>query len=499
MATKVHMEALSPTMEEGQIVKWLKSEGDEVSSGDILAEIETDKATMELVARGEGVLRAVLLSEGDTAPVGAVIGVIGEADEDIDDIVSEAEGASGSSGSDDVDDDEGGEDEEGDGTEKDDGAAGDDGADDDAAADGDEDESPDDEEDEAEQGDEEADEGDEEADEGDREADKSKSEQDMGKSDDGGRRLKASPLARRLAEEAGIDLASVSGSGPGGRIVKADVEEAASAPPEQEPAEAPAAAPSRGAPDKAAKADRRTPPPEDWSDAGATEGHEDVKVSQMRKTIARRLTESLSPVPHFFLTIEVDMGRVMEARKSINEAVEKDGDRVSFNDFVLKATAAALRKHPSCNAAWHDDVIRKFDHVHIGVAVAVEDGLITPVVQHADRKGLVQISREVKEMAGRAREKKLQPDEYTGATFSISKLGMFGIREFTAIINPPEAGILAVGAVEEIPVAVDGELTVRPRMRVTMSCDHRVIDGATGAQFLKTFKTMLEEPAAILI
>jgi len=234
-------------------------------------------------------------------------------------------------------------------------------------------------------------------------------------------------------------------------------------------------------------------------DAGAAEGYEELKVSQMRKTIARRLTESLSPVPHFFLTIEVDMGRVMEARKSVNAAVEKEGDRVSVNDFVLKATAAALRKHPACNAAWHEDVIRRFGHVHVGVAVAVEDGLITPVIKHADRKGLVQISREVKELAGRARQKRLQPDEYTGSTFSISNLGMFGIREFTAIINPPEAGILAVGGIEEIPVVVDGAVVIRPRMRVTMSCDHRVIDGATGAQFLQTLRAMLEEPAAILI
>ncbi len=224
-----------------------------------------------------------------------------------------------------------------------------------------------------------------------------------------------------------------------------------------------------------------------------------MKVSQMRKTIARRLTESLSPVPHFFLTIEVDMSRVMEARKTVNAVIEKDGDKVSVNDFVLRATASALAKHPWCNAAWHEDTIRKFDHVHIGVAVAVEDGLITPVIKHADRKGLVQISREVKEMAGRARQKKLKPEEYTGSTFSISNLGMFGISEFTAIINPPEAGILAVGAVEDTPVVVDGEVVVRPRMRVTMSCDHRVIDGATGSEFLGTLRAMLEEPAAILL
>lgn len=450
MATKVHMEALSPTMEEGQIVKWVKSEGDSVSSGDILAEIETDKATMELVARGDGLLRTVLLGEGDTAPVGAVIGVIAAADEDIEAIVADAGGAALASGP----------------------AAAEapvSGADSDPAP---------------------------------AEAPGATSTNDANPQSDqdlqpaaapaSGGRVKASPLARRLAEEAGIDLGAVSGSGPGGRIVKADVESAASAPPA-----APAAAPS--APAESADARPAAPKPEPWDDAGASEGFDELKVSQMRKTIARRLTESLSPVPHFFLTIEVDMGRVMEARKSVNAAIEKDGDRVSVNDFVLKATAAALQKHPACNSAWHDDVIRRFNHVHIGVAVAVEDGLITPVIKHADRKGLVQISREVKELAGRARKKRLQPDEYTGSTFSISNLGMFGIREFTAIINPPEAGILAIGGIEEIPVAVDGEVVVRPRMRVTMSCDHRVIDGATGSQFLQTLQAMLEEPAAILI
>jgi pyruvate dehydrogenase E2 component (dihydrolipoamide acetyltransferase) len=295
-----------------------------------------------------------------------------------------------------------------------------------------------------------------------------------------GGRIKASPVARRLAAEAGVDLGVIDGSGPGGRIVKRDVEAAREAGP-------PPAAPAT-----------RAPAPEAWADAGAREGHEEVRVSQMRKTIARRLTESLSPVPHFFLTIEVDMGRVLEARKTLNASLEKAGDKISVNDFVLKATATALQKHPDCNAAWADTVINRYHHVHIGVAVAVEDGLITPVVKHADRKGLVQISREVREMAGRARIKKLTPDEYTGSTFSVSNLGMFGIREFTGIINPPEAGILAIGGVEEIPVAVDGQVVIRPRMRVTMSCDHRVIDGAVGAQYLQALGTLLEKPAILL-
>ncbi|MDX1495713.1 MAG: dihydrolipoamide acetyltransferase family protein, partial [Longimicrobiales bacterium] len=219
----------------------------------------------------------------------------------------------------------------------------------------------------------------------------------------------------------------------------------------------------------------------------------------MRKTIAKRLVTSIGPVPTFYLTIDVDMTRAMEARRSLNAALEDDGVKISFNDIVLKATAAALRQHPNCNAQWHDDHIRRYNAVHLGVAVAIEDGLITPIIRNAHRKGLVQIGEEVKEMAGRAREKKLKPEEYTGATFSVSNLGMFGIHEFTAIINPPEAGILAVGGIEETPVVVDGEVVVRPRMRVTMSCDHRVIDGAQGSRFLQTLKTMLEEPAAILL
>ena len=433
MATKVHMEALSPTMEEGQVVRWLKGEGDVVANGDILAEIETDKATMELVARGDGTLRAILIGEGGTAPVGEVIAVIAEPDEDISEFTAGA-GTAASGDSEAVAD-----------TAPTGGAA---------PA-----EAP----------------------------EASVESAPAAPAGESGGRVKASPVARRLAEEAGLDLGRVAGSGPGGRIIKRDVEAARGAPVPAAPA-APAA-PARPS----------SPAPEPWSDAGASESHEEVRVSQMRKTIARRLTESLAPVPHFFLTIDVDMSRVAAARKRVNALVEKSGDRVSYNDFVLKAAAAALVRHPDCNAAWHGDHIKRYHHVHMGVAVAVDDGLITPIVKHADRKGLVQISREVKEMAGRAREKRLQPHEYTGATFSVSNLGMFGIHEFTAIINPPEAGILAIGGVEDTPVVVDGEVVVRPRMRVTMSCDHRVIDGAQGSRFLQTLKAMLEEPAAILV
>jgi pyruvate dehydrogenase E2 component (dihydrolipoamide acetyltransferase) len=435
MATKVHMEALSPTMEEGQLVKWLRSEGDQVASGDVLAEIETDKATMELVARGDGILRKIFIGPGGTAPVGAVIGVIAGKDEDISGIAPSAAG---------------------------DGAGA----------------PPAEAEPEAK-----------------REKPAPAPERaaapkaapmkeappqpaaavPSADSGDNGGRVKASPLARRLAADMGVDLARVQGSGPGGRVVKRDVEAAKAAGP---------VAPS------AAKIPAWTPDEAEY---------EDVPTSQMRKTIAKRLTSSIGPVPTFYLTVDIDMTRVIEARARINSILEADGLKVSINDIVLKAVAGALRRHPECNAQWQEGFVRRFNAVHLGVAVAIDEGLITPVVRHAHAKGVAQISAEVRELAGRARERKLTPEEYMGATFSVSNLGMLGIHEFTAIINPPEAGILAIGAMEDTPVVVDGEVVVRPRMRVTMSCDHRVIDGATGARFLQTLRAMLEEPAAILL
>jgi pyruvate dehydrogenase E2 component (dihydrolipoamide acetyltransferase) len=284
--------------------------------------------------------------------------------------------------------------------------------------------------------------------------------------------VKASPLARRLADEMGVDISRVQGSGPGGRVVKRDIE----------------AAKAAGVPAPSVAA---------WVPSGAE--YEDVPASQMRKTIAKRLVMSLGPVPTFYLTVDVDMGRVIEARESLNAIVEKDGLKISINDLVLKAVAGALARHPECNAQWHETFVRRFNSVHLGVAVAIEDGLITPVIRDAQAKGIARISAEVRELAGRAREKKLRPEEYTGATFSVSNLGMLGIREFTALINPPEAGILAIGAMEETPVVVNGAVVVRPRMRVTMSCDHRVIDGAQGSRFLQTLVAMLEEPTAILL
>ncbi len=406
MVTKVHMEALSPTMEEGQVVKWLKTEGEAVSEGDILAEIETDKAVMELVARGEGLLRAVLLPEGGTAPVGEVIGVIAEANEDVSSFEKRAEPVVPTS----------------------------------------------------EQGDtppetevvnvappqfEQA-------------GEVAVADKGQGPVPEG-QRVKASPLARKIAEQSGVELQGISGTGPAGRIVKKDIEGALNT---QATPSGDATLPDRG-----------------------LQQYQDIPLTQMRKTIARRLSESIGPVPHFFLTISVDMSKWAEARSKINRILEADGVKISYNDIIIKATGAALKLHPECNAHWMQDSIRRFHAVHIGVATAVEDGLITPVIRNAQSMSLREIHDEVRRLADKAKNKTLKPAEYTGGTFSISNLGMFGIQEFTAVINPPEAAILAVGALES------------ERLKLTMSCDHRVIDGAVGAKFLKTLKEILEEPA----
>jgi pyruvate dehydrogenase E2 component (dihydrolipoamide acetyltransferase) len=452
MATKVYMEALSPTMEEGRLLTWLKKEGEEVQEGDLLAEVETDKATMELVARGSGLLRKVILADGETANVGSLIAVIAAEDEDISEFVADDAVAEQAPSKEEAPAPEA--------TEE----AGEAGAAVAAAGKtephqaqrGGRGESP---------------KGATPAPAPDREAG----------AEGGDGRMRASPLARRLAAENGLELGDVEGSGPGGRIIKRDIEAAMQAGPPaaaEQPAEAAAPAPEPA--------------------AAAAGEFRDIPLSQMRKTIAKRLSQSIGPIPHFFLTIEVDMADAMAFRKKLNERFADDGVKVSPNDLTIKAVAATLRKHPWVNSAWVGDAIRQHDAVHIGVAVAVEEGLITPVIRNADKKGIAEIAQEVKELAGRAREKKLKPEEYTGGTFSISNLGMFGITEFTAVINPPEAAILAVGAVEDKVVAVDGEAVVRPRMRLTLSCDHRVVDGATGAQFLQTLKQNLEDPMMML-
>ncbi|NVK27307.1 MAG: 2-oxo acid dehydrogenase subunit E2, partial [Flavobacteriia bacterium] len=286
-------------------------------------------------------------------------------------------------------------------------------------------------------------------------------------SSDGGR-LKASPLAKKMAEEKGISLDQVKGTGEGGRIVKRDIDDYK-----------PSAASSSGS-----------------AAVAGQESYTDIPVTQMRKTIARRLAESKFTAPHFYLTLEIDMDNAVATRKRINDRGEA---KISFNDMVIKAVAASLKKHPAVNSAWMGDKIRQNDHVHIGVAVAVEDGLLVPVVRHADMKGMVQISNEVRELAGKAKDKKLQPSEWEGNTFTISNLGMFGIEEFTAIINPPDSCILAIGGIRQVPVVKDGQVVPGNVMKVTMSCDHRVVDGATGAAFLQTFKQMMEEPVTMLL
>ena len=484
MATKVVMEALSPTMEEGRLVAWCKREGDTVSAGETLAEVETDKAVMELVARSDGVLRKQVLPEGATVPVGALVGVIGAVDEDISALAGSAAGpgpaavaaqAVAPAGAVEL-------------------AAPGVGAGQTArTAHG---ASPEDRSSAAPVP-------------GQMPAPAPATTAPVG-------RVFASPLARRLAAERSLDLRALAGSGPGGRIVRRDVEAAgaqavalgAEAPERLlaatpgavravRPAEPPGVATAAGAPGAIRAGAWTASPAAAPVPLAPPGGYRDVPLTQIRKTIAKRLAQSLGPIPHFFLTVEIDMERAADARAHLKSL--GDAYAVSFNDLVVKACALALRRHPAVNAAFLDDRVRYFGDVHIGMAVAVEDGLITPVVRHADRKGLAEIAAESKALAERARARRLTPEEYTGSTFSVSNLGMYDIDEFTAVINPPEAAILAVGRVTEKPVVVDGAVIPRRMMRVTLSCDHRVVDGATGAKFLQTLKLMLENPLAMLL
>jgi pyruvate dehydrogenase E2 component (dihydrolipoamide acetyltransferase) len=448
MATKVVMEALSPTMEEGRLVKWNKNEGDEVKSGDVLAEVETDKAVMELVARGDGVLRKRLANEGDASPVGTLIAVIAAADENIDSIVGSAGAPAATSSAPAQPAQAQPAQSQGEASTPPQQKAAPPRAPSPPPPPASRPAPP-------------------------RPPSAPPAQRGNGASKPAaGGRQRSSPLARRLATEKGIQLGSVQGTGPGGRIVKRDIENAR------------AAGVAAG---RSAAAERL-----------ATEGdYKDVPLTQIRKTIARRLSESNGPIPTFFLTAEFDATRAAELRTQLAEM--GDQYKASFNDIVIKAVALALAEHPEVNAHWLGDTIRKFNRVHVAMAVAVEDGLITPVLFDADRMTLWEISEKARDLAKRARDRKLQPDEYTGSTFSVSNLGMFGIDQFTAIINPPEAGILAIGGVEEKPTVVDGQLEVRSRMRVTMSCDHRVIDGATGAKFLQTVRNYIENPLSLII
>lgn len=427
MAVKIEMPKLSDTMEEGVIAKWNVKEGDKVKTGDVIAEVETDKATMEVEVFDPGTILKILAEEGDAIPLGGIMAVVGEEGEDISDILEEAESSA---------------------------------------------EAPKEEEKSSTSDKSEKDSKKSEKKEsfdpilGDMKSKDEPSKKESAKSSGNGR-IKASPLAKNMAEERGINLATVEGSGPEGRIIKKDIENYKEAP-------------------------QRT------AAAGVVETREseDVKISQIRKAIARRLSESKFTNPHFYETIDIDMEQAVKARAGLNEISDV---KISFNDIVVKACAAALRRHPDVNSSWLDDVIRKHGEVHVAVAVAIDEGLMTPVIRNTDLKSLQQISQETRELAGLARDRKLQPEQMEGSTFTISNLGMFGIEEFTAIINPPNACILAIGAIRDVPVVKDGEVVPGKRMKVTMSSDHRVVDGAKAAQFLNTVRQMLENPLSMLL
>lgn len=485
MATQIVMPKLSPTMEEGQIGKWLKKEGDQVSMGEPLAEIETDKASMEMQALATGVLRKILAKEGDMVPLGQIIGIVGAADEDITELLGKA--ASGAAATENKKSIEEGVEGGGYGAQQELAKINPDGERTKATIKG-----------EPVKGDVGG-------------APETKSQPitkpsgatpppqqasggngqpatttngATGASNGGGGRVLVSPLAARMAAEAGINLNTLKGSGPSGRIVKRDIEEAMRATPATE----------TQAPEETSAESANAPVQPQFAQAVAA--YRDEPITEMRRTIARRLTSSIGPVPHFFLTSEIEMDKAADLRRSLNEINTEV--KASLNDIIIKVVAVALQQHPQVNASYQDKAIRFYNRSDIGVAVAIEDGLITPIIRGAEGKSVGAIAREIRELAERARSRKLKPEEFMGATFSVSNLGMFGVDEFTAVINPPEAAILAVGAMQPKPVVRDGQVVVRQMMRVTMSCDHRVIDGATGARFLQTFKQLLENPLLLI-
>jgi pyruvate dehydrogenase E2 component (dihydrolipoyllysine-residue acetyltransferase) len=426
----VLMPRLSDTMTDGVIASWQKKVGDPVKKGEVLAEIETDKATMELESYKNGTLLYIGAEEGEKIAVNDLLCIIGDKGKvDIDKIVNAAKAQTGgattqpSRGK----------------TDRSDGAK-------EVATQ----EAP---------------------------SEQVAAEEPVQSGSNG--RIKASPLAKRLAAEKGIDLRNVHGTGDGGRITKEDIDNYKPQVEVQRPQER-KAEPARYIP----------------SAPVGEESFEELPVSQMRKTIAKRLVESKFTAPHFYLTMAIDMDRAVESRATLNETSPV---KISFNDIVLKACAVALKQHPAVNSSWLGDKIRRNHHVHIGVAVAVEEGLLVPVIRFADTKSLSQIAAEVKESAQKAKDKKLQPKDWEGNTFTISNLGMFGIEEFTAIINPPDSCILAIGGIQQVPVVKDGQIKIGNVMKVTMSCDHRAVDGATGSAFLQTLKSLLEEPLRMLV
>ena len=421
-AVVVRMPKMSDTMEEGTLVSWQKKVGDKIKSGDILADVETDKASMELEAYEDGTLLYIGIKDGEAVPVDGIIAVIGEEGANVEALLAQENG------------------------------------------------------------------------EGAPAATESKpaentSEAASEKSTtvaDSGDRIKASPLAKRLADEKGINLSQVAGSGDNGRIVKRDVDEFK-----------PSAKPAETAPVQEATASSAPKPAAAPQAAPANGDFVDTPVSQMRKTIARRLSDSLFTAPHFYVTMEIVMDKAMALRPQLNEVSPA---KISFNDMVIKACAVALKQHPAVNSAWLGDKIRRYNYVNIGVAVAVDEGLLVPVIRDADKKTLSAISAEVKDLAGKAKDKKLQPKDWEGNTFSISNLGMFGVDEFTAIINPPDSCILAIGGIKKV-AAFKEDGTVYPTniMKITISADHRVVDGALAAAFLNTVKKLLEEPMSMLV
>ncbi len=429
MAKIIGLPKLSPTMEEGTLVVWVKKEGDEVDVDDLLAEVETDKATMEFRSFDRGVLLKILVPEGETLEPDVPVAIIGKAGEDISDLLAQVAETVAGSGSEAV-------------TETEAGTAPVSAAVPVPAAVPASVPAP---------------------------ASVPVSASVGASVPVSAGRILSSPLVRRLARERSIDLSVVQGSGPQGRIVKRDVDSYDAS--------------SVGF---AAVGAERLPP-------------RVAKASSMRRTIARRLTESMQLIPHYYLTVDVDIAPLSDARKAMNAELEAAGRKVSLNDLIIKAAAVALRRVPEVNASWMGKEIHFHQVVDISIAVAVDEGLMTPVLRDADRKGVAQIADEVRELAGRARDKKLTPEEMTNGTFSISNLGMFGIEEFTAVINPPEGAILAVGTIRNEPVVEDGAIVPGRRMRFTMSCDHRIIDGATGAKFMAAFKRIVESPLNMLI
>ena len=419
MAIKIEMPKLSDTMEEGVISKWNVNEGDEVSAGDIIAEVETDKATMDVEVFDAGTVLRIVPGEGDAVPLGGLIAIIGEADEDISSLLEDTITTTADSTT----------------TSKQDKAT--------------------------------------------------INEETVdtpvyvvaSSSDDG--RIKASPLAKKIAADKGVDLNSIVGSGPDGRIVKKDVETAQSI-----------------TTSTLTRPDTPAPIPESITKSFSSLASEEVKVSQMRKVIAKRLSESKFSNPHFYETIDIDMKAAIEARMQLKDKMDI---KVSFNDIIVKASAIALSRHQAINSSWMGDTIIEHGDVHIAVAVAIEEGLMTPVLRHVDQKGLIQISSETRELAGMARDRKLASEQMEGSTFTISNLGMFGIEEFTAIINPPNACILAVGSIRDVPVIENGALVPGKRMKVTLSSDHRIVDGAKAADFLNTLRSLIENPLSMLL